>query len=230
MRHVQAPDPLSRAFFARSPIVVAEALLGTLVCHRLSGDGLLTATIEEVEAYFGPADLASHARAGRTARTRPMFGPPGHAYVYRLYGVHWAFNVVAHEPGEDAGAVLVRAVLPVAGVEAQRLRRARPHDRVERLGAGPGRVCQALGITGDDSGRDLTAGAPLWIAPPPFARDDDESREVLVGPRVNVAYAGEWADRPYRLGLAGSPALSRPFVTPSPDGRADSRPARHHRR
>ncbi len=211
---MQVTEPLPRAFFARSPIVVARALLGTLLCRESPEEGLLAATIVETEAYLGPGDLASHARAGRTARTRPMFGPAGHAYVYRLYGVHWAFNVVAHEAAEEAGAVLVRAVLPLMGVEALRRRRGRPDDAVERLGSGPGRVCQGLGITGDDTGRDLTAGRPLWIASPaglPLQPDRASDDEVLIGPRVNVGYAGEWAGRPYRFGLAASAALSRTF-------------------
>ena len=202
---MELPPPLPRAFHARSAIDVAPALIGTLLLHEVDGV-LLAGTIVETEAYLGPADRASHARAGRTRRTGPMFGPPGHAYVYRLYGMHWAFNVVAHTEDEEAGAVLVRAVLPVAGIEEQRSLRGRPADRAERLAAGPARLCQALGITGEDSGRDLAAGPPLWIAAAPG------SGVLVRGPRVNVAYAGEpWAALPLRFGLAGSPSLSRAF-------------------
>ena len=207
------PAPLPRDFHARPPTELAPALIGTLLCHLVEGR-LLSAVIVETEAYLGPADRASHARAGRTTRTRPMFGPSGHAYVYRLYGMHWAFNVVAHADDEDAGAVLVRAALPLHGTELQRTLRGRPHDAAERLAAGPGRLCQALSISGSDSGRDLTAGPPLWIAAgPPGAAPP----ALLRGHRVNVAYAGEpWSSLPYRFGLGGSPALSRPFRPVSP--------------
>ena len=202
---MELPPPLPRAFHARSAIDLAQALIGMLLLHEVGGV-VMAGTIVETEAYLGPADRASHARAGQTRRTSPMFGPAGHAYVYRLYGMHWAFNVVAHTEDEEAGAVLVRALLPVVGIEEQRRRRGRPGDRAERLAAGPARLCQALGIAGEDSGRDLTAGPPLWIAAGPGAG------AFVRGPRVNVAYAGEpWATLPYRFGLAGSAALSRAF-------------------
>ncbi|MGC8633566.1 MAG: DNA-3-methyladenine glycosylase [Candidatus Limnocylindrales bacterium] len=236
------PPALPRAFSARSPLDLAPALIGTLLCHLVDGT-LVAALIVETEAYLGPEDRASHARAGRTARTQPMFGPPGHAYVYRLYGMHWAFNVVGHTDQDPAGAVLIRAALPVAGLDAQRRLRGRPSDPVPRLAAGPARLCQALGIVGADSGRDLTMGPPLWLAAMPSEPPEEwadaglapgngpeygpdaspgplRTPPLLQGPRVNVDYAGEpWTERPYRFGLAGSPALSRPF--PGPGGRRD---------
>jgi len=209
---VERPPPLPRAFYARPPLDVAPELIGTMIWHESPEGEMVAAMIVETEAYLGPADRASHTRAGRTARTAPMFGPAGHAYVYRLYGMHWAFNVVAHAPDAEAGAVLVRAALPVEGIEAVRLRRGRAGDPEERLAAGPGRLCQALAIQGTDTGRDLTAGAPLWIgAAPPALRLGPDAR-LFTGPRINVAYAGEpWVAAPYRFGLAGSPALSVPF-------------------
>jgi DNA-3-methyladenine glycosylase len=212
---VERPPPLPRAFYARPPLEVAPELIGTMLWHELPGGGPVAAMIVETEAYLGPADRASHTRAGRTARTAPMFGPPGHAYVYRLYGMHWAFNVVAHAPDAEAGAVLVRAAHPLEGIEVQRLRRGRAADPTERLAAGPGRLCQALGIGGTDTGRDLTTGAPLWIGvAPPASRLGPDDR-IVTGPRVNVAYAGEpWVAAPYRFGLATSPALSVPFPAP----------------
>jgi DNA-3-methyladenine glycosylase len=212
---VERPPPFPRAFYARPPLDVAPELIGTMIWHESPGGETVAAMIVETEAYMGPADRASHTRAGRTARTAPMFGPAGHAYVYRLYGMHWAFNVVAHAPDAEAGAVLVRAALPVEGIESQRLWRGRAGDPAERLAAGPGRLCQALGIGGADTGRDLTAGAPLWIgAAPPALRLGPDAR-FLTGPRINVAYAGEpWVGAPYRFGLAGSPALSVRFPTP----------------
>jgi DNA-3-methyladenine glycosylase len=221
---VYLPPALPRAFSARSPLDLAPALIGTLLCHVVEGT-LLAGLIVETEAYLGPEDRASHARAGRTARTEPMFGPPGHAYVYRLYGMHWAFNVVGHTEEEPAGAVLVRAALPVAGLDQQRRLRGRPSDPVARLAAGPARLCQSLGIVGADSGRDLTLGPPLWLAALPAEPPEewahveltpgDPATRLLQGPRVNVDYAGEpWTDRPYRFGLAGSAALSRRFPGP----------------
>ncbi len=221
-----SPPPLPRAFFERSPLDVAPDLIGTLLCRRTPDGELLAVQIVETEAYLGPQDRASHARAGSTARTAPMFGAAGHAYVYRLYGMHWAFNVVARTPEQAAGAVLVRAGLPVAGAERQRARRGRPHDAEARLASGPGRLCQALAITGADSGRDLTGSASLWIEAGPGGTRGD----LLVGPRVNVGYAEAWAALPYRFGLAGSPALSRPFAGPTPIDPAESIPGGHHPR
>ena len=149
-----------------------------------------------------------------------MFGPPGHAYVYRVYGLHWCLNVVTGRDGE-AEAVLIRAVLPLEGIDEQRRRRNRPDDPVERLAAGPARLCEALGVDGALDGLDLTAGELLWIA------SDDAAGEipagavagagvvagaVLAGPRVGVGYAGEpWATLPMRFGLQDHPALSRPL-------------------
>jgi DNA-3-methyladenine glycosylase len=201
--------------------------VGTLLVRQAAADPV-AGLIVEVEAYLGRADRASHARAGLTTRTRPMFGPPGHAYVYRLYGMHWAFNVVAHEPDQEAGAVLVRAALPLVGVEVQRERRGRADDPVAKLASGPGRLCQAFAITGADDRCDLTTGRGLWIgaADPelvtaavqadrggrPAGEPVPADRRVLVGPRVNVEGAGHpWASMPFRFGLAGSAALSRPF-------------------
>lgn len=214
---MRLPGPLPRAWYARLPTQVARELIGAVLVHEVDGEAL-AGVIVETEAYLGPDDRASHARAGLTRRTGPMFGPAGHAYVYRLYGMHWAFNVVAHTADEEAGAVLVRAALPVAGRATQRRLRGRPDDREERLASGPGRLCGALAITGADDGRDLTTGERLWIGLPsepegagigPAAAP---GRAVLVGPRINVEAAGEpWAGMPFRFGLAGSGALSRPF-------------------
>jgi len=188
---------------------VAPALLGRRLLRR-TPEGLLGGTIVETEAYGGPEDRASHARAGLTRRTRPMFGPPGHAYIYLVYGQHWCFNIVTEEDGV-AGAVLVRAIAPDVGIEEQRRRRGRSHDPVARLGAGPARLCQALAIDGGLDGIDLTLGPPLWVAdaapgtPPPA---------VVCGPRVGVGYAGEpWTSIPHRFGIEGHGSLSRPFAT-----------------
>jgi DNA-3-methyladenine glycosylase len=184
--------PLGRAFFARSVHEVAPELLGaTLVVDGVGGP------IVEVEAY-DHEDPAAHGYRGRTARNASMFGPPGHAYVYRSYGIHWCLNLVCEEEG-SASAVLVRALEPAAGLEAMRARRGVADDRL--LCAGPGRLCQALGV---DRAHD---GLPLDR--PPFALLPAESPPGIVsGPRIGITKA---ADRPWRFGLAGSRFLSRPF-------------------
>jgi DNA-3-methyladenine glycosylase len=192
-----------------SPLV-ARRLLGTLLV-RDDPRGRRVARIVETEAYAGPEDLASHARAGRTPRTAIMFGPPGRAYVYLVYGLHHCLNVVCASDGE-AGAVLIRAVAPVAGIEAMRAARGRPADAAARLAAGPARTCQALEVDRRHDGLDLLSDAGLWLASD--GSDPVASEQVLVGRRIGVDYAGPgWASRSWRFGIAGSPSLSRPFPT-----------------
>ena len=171
--------------------------------------------IVEVEAYAGPDDAASHARAGRTARNGPMFGPPGHAYVYLVFGMHECLNVVA-EPSGSAAAILIRAVEPLEGLDAMhaaRLARGRsswPADGLvpaARLAAGPGLVTAAFGISRDWSGRDLCdPAAPVRIedgSAPGVVR-------IVAGPRVGVAYAPEpWRSKPWRFAVADHPSVSR---------------------
>jgi len=176
---------------------------------RQSDDGLVAGRIVETEAYGGAEDRASHARAGLTARTAPMFGAPGHAYVYLVYGMHECLNVVAHPPGA-AGAVLLRALEPQTGLELMRRRRARPHDAAERICAGPARLCQALAVDRRFSGHDLTVVDELWLSPPPDDRKLD-AEDVAVGRRIGVGYSGdEWASRPWRFWLRGNRSVSRP--------------------
>ena len=175
-----------RAFYARDTRRVARELLGMLVVTP-HGRG----RIVETEAYHGPGDQASHARRGPTPRARIMFGEPGHAYVYLIYGMHHCLNAVTGKAGFPS-AVLIRAV-DIAG-----------HD--PRAGAGPGKVCRALAIDRRANGADLTAAGPVWI------EDDGErfpARQVKTGPRIGVDYAGAWADRPWRYWIAGHPAVSR---------------------
>jgi DNA-3-methyladenine glycosylase len=153
--------------------------------------------IVEVEAY-DHEDPAAHGFRGRTRRNASMFGPPGHAYVYRSYGVHWCLNLVCEDEGV-ACAVLIRAIEPLAGIDAMRDRR-RVED-VRLLCSGPGRLCQALAVTGDHDGRPLDQ--------PPFElRGRSGTPDIQTGPRVGINKA---ADRPWRYGLAGSRFLSRQF-------------------
>jgi DNA-3-methyladenine glycosylase len=194
--------------YARSSVALARALLGTLLV-RDAREGRTSGIIVETEAYGGPEDAASHARAGRTARTAPMFGPAGHAYVYLVYGLHHCLNAVAERDG-IAGAVLIRGAAPVEGLDLMRHRRGRPHDADARLAAGPARLCQAFGIDRDLDGADLTAGRALWLEAGDAGALDPG--RVVTGPRVGVGYAGgDWAGRPWRFGLRDHPSLSRPF-------------------
>lgn len=191
------PAPIPRSWYARPVLEVARDLLGTLVV-REDGSGVRVGRIVEVEAYDGPEDRASHARVGPTARTAPMFGEPGHAYVYLVYGMHHCLNVVAHPAGR-ASAVLIRAVEPLGAPEGPRSR---------RMASGPGLVGRWLAVDRSCSGLDLTLGRALWLAHGERPGD----AQVLTGPRIGVAYAGpEWAPLPWRFGIRGSGALSRPF-------------------
>jgi len=183
---------LNRDFFVRGVHEVARGLIGA----ELLVDGV-GGRIVELEAY-SPGDPASHAYRGRTARNASMFGPPGHAYVYRSYGVHWCLNFVC-EPEGIASAVLIRALAPGRNIEVMRARRGVEDERL--LCSGPGRLCQALGVTGEHDG--------LPLDRPPFELRPAPSRvEIAVGTRVGLTRA---AERPWRYGLAGSAYLSRPF-------------------
>src|SRR3954447_1303240 len=181
---------LRRSFFARSVHEVAPDLIGvTLLVDGVGG------RIVEVEAY-DQEDPAAHGYRGRTARNASMFGPPGHAYVYRSHGIHWCVNFVCAAEGV-ADAVLIRALEPTEGLDVMRRRRGVDDDRL--LCAGPGRLCQALGIPGGPAG--------LPLARPPFRleRRSDEP-ELVRGPRIGISRP---AELPWRSGLAGSRYLSR---------------------
>ena len=183
---------LVAVFFARSVHEVAPSLLGaTLLVDGVGGE------IVEVEAYDG-TDPASHGFRGRTQRNASMFGPPGHAYVYRSYGIHWCLNLVCEDEGSPA-AVLLRALRPEYGLELMRERRGLEEERL--LCAGPGRLCQALGVTGEHDGLRLDA-PPFELRPPP------EPVEVVAGPRIGISRA---AELPWRYAVAGSRYLSRPL-------------------
>ena len=181
---------LSRDFYTRSVLVVARNCIGKLLVHR-TPEGETAGRIVETEAYRGPRDLAAHSSRGLTKRTAAMFGPPGHAYVYRLYGTCWAMNLVVAAVG-DPHAVLIRAIEPVRGVELMATRR-RKLATSRDLTNGPGKLTEALAITGADYARDL-CGDVLFL-------EEDERRGVKIGrsARINVDYAGVWAGRPWRF-------------------------------
>jgi len=190
--------PLPREFYAREVLDVARACIGKILVHR-APEGLLAGRIVESEAYRGPEDLAAHSSGGRrTARTEAMFGPAGHIYIYLLYGLHWALNLVAAEEGQPH-AVLVRALEPLAGMDLMSQRRRVPPERVE-LTNGPGKVCQALGLDGRVYGADLCAG-PLYLIDGPAGR-------IGRSARINVDYAGAWAERPWRFYERGNRYVS----------------------
>jgi DNA-3-methyladenine glycosylase len=189
--------PLAPAFYDRDPEQVARDLLGCIVACR-SPEGLTAGRIVETEAYLGPHDPACHAVAGRTKRTHWLFGPPGVAYVYFIYGVHWCLNAVTREEGFGS-AVLIRALEPTEGIVLMRQRRGVARDR--DLTNGPGKLCQALGITRAHDGLSLAtselaihAGAPL----------PDEA--VAVTPRIGITKAADW---PLRWVVQESAFLSR---------------------
>ena len=198
--------PLARAFFNRDPIKVARDLLGKLLIRR-EGRSLLAGRIVENEVYLGEEDPAAHAYAGRTARNFVLFGPPGHAYVYFIYGNHYCLNVSCMPEG-DAGCVLFRAMQPVFGVEAMARARgivippAPTTAQLRMISSGPGRMSEALGITRlRDNNKDLTsAESDLWLA-------DDGFRpaRIVTTPRIGITKA---ADRPLRFAIADDPYVS----------------------
>lgn len=203
--------PLDRAFYARNPQRVGRGLLGKVLVRKTS-KGLLTARVVEVEAYLGEADPAAHSAAGRTARNAVLFGPPGYAYIYFIYGNHYCLNVSC-EPEGHAGGVLFRALEPLSGIEE--MARARgvtigSEKDLIRLTSGPGRLCEAFCITRDrDNGRDLTSPEEgLWIGD-----DGYRARNVAVTARIGITKA---ASHPLRYLLRGNRFVSGrknlPFV------------------
>ena len=215
-------------------LAVAPSLLGWRLV-RDDAAGRRSGRIVELEAYIGEDDRASHARFGRTARNQVMYGPPGRAYVYLVYGMHDCLNIVT-EPAGTPAALLVRAIEPLEGIElmrASRERRAVERRRptavearraaaeagatpsaagaVHRLASGPGLVCAAFDLDRSLTWQDLfTPDAAVRIEPPPLGEPDPV---VVAGPRVGIGYAGApWTDVPWRLAIAGNPAVSRPPV------------------
>ena len=202
-------QPVPRCFYDRDPKLVAPELLGKILIRR-QGRKLLAGRIVEVEAYLGEDDPASHAFRGATDRNRVMFGPPGFAYVYFTYGMHYCANVTCLEEG-TAGAVLIRALEPLMGVEEMALNRdlnlslETKHVRVLRaLTSGPARLCEALDITRSrDDGKDLTSPkSDLSIA-----SDHARYSEIACSPRVGITQAADW---PLRFYVVGNPFVTVP--------------------
>jgi DNA-3-methyladenine glycosylase len=202
--------PLDRAFFSRDPRRVARELLGKVLVRQndtqQQAQTLLTARIVEAEAYLGVEDPAAHAAAGNTARTAVLFGPPGHAYVYFIYGNHYCLNVSCQPEGQ-AGSVLIRALEPISGIEEMAKTRGieihGPKDLI-KLTSGPGRLAQAFGITrARDNACDLTcAGSSLWMG-----EDGYQPRGIRTTLRVGITKA---AEKPLRYLLAGNAFVSGP--------------------
>jgi DNA-3-methyladenine glycosylase len=186
---IEVAHALPRAFYARDPVAVGLDLLGARLVHRRAGM-LKVGRIVEVEAYLGPHDLASHSSRGLTARTRVMFGPAGHAYVYLIYGRHCCMNVVTGSG--NGSAVLLRALEPLEGVSGRT--------------SGPGLLCRQMGIDRDLNGHDLTDGVGLHLV----KRPSGETFRVTRSARIGIQYAGRWSRRRLRFYIYGNPFVSIP--------------------
>ncbi|RMF03638.1 MAG: DNA-3-methyladenine glycosylase [Chloroflexi bacterium] len=200
------PAPLSTDFFARPTLTVARELLGCRLVRQIDG-ATLSGVVVEAEAYIGPTDTACHASKGRTPRTEVMFGPPGRAYVYLIYGMYHMLNLVT-EAEDFPAAVLIRAVEPQTGLDRMQARRAkpgRPPLKPAALTSGPGKLCQAFGIDLAFNGWPVTTGEQLWLERGQTVPDS----HVATGPRVGITYAApEDISAPWRFWLRGNPFVS----------------------
>ncbi len=185
---------LARSFYERDTVAVARDLLGKLLVH-----GEAAGIIVETEAYLGGDDLAAHSARGITPRTRVIFGPPGHAYVYFIYGRYECLNLIA-EPEGKPGCVLIRSLEPVAGIERMKERRPKAHA-VRELASGPGRLTMAMDITRAQNGRDVTRG-DLIVSEPVHPR----AFEIETTPRIGITHCADW---PLRFVVKGSPSVSK---------------------
>ncbi len=196
------PAPLPRSFYARPVLTVARDVIGKLLVH-VTPSGVLSGRIVEAEAYSGPEDRAAHSWGGRrTERTEVMFGPPGFAYVFFVYGMHWHLNLVTTREGSPH-AVLLRAAEPILGAEQMARRRGLPRDDV-RLTNGPGKLCQAFGVDRRYYGADLTSG-DLYLS-----EGLEPRAKVGRSARIGVDYAGDWAEKPWRFFERDNRWVSRP--------------------
>ena len=191
---------LPASFYARSAVEVAVDLLGKVLVRKV-GKAVCSGKIVETEAYAGPHDLACHASKGRTPRTSVMFGRPGFAYVYMIYGVYYCLNAVTEPKGFPA-AVLIRAIEPLDGVDRMRRNRSRARRDID-IASGPGKLCQAMSVDLALNAASL-GGRSLWI--------EDRNlgpSSIAAGPRIGVDYAGEYRDKPWRFFIAHNPHVSR---------------------
>ena len=192
---------MNHSFFRQDTVELARKLLGCLLVHRTT-DGVAGGMIVETEAYVGAVDKACHAYRNRSERTEIMYHDGGYAYVYFIYGMHHCFNVVTGPQGEG-NAVLIRALEPVLGLDL--MQRRRNTKTLQNLCSGPGKVCQAMGITKNEYGTDLcSAGSPLRI----LRYRNIPADHVASSPRVNVAYAEEAAAWPWRFYVKDNPYVS----------------------
>ncbi len=188
------PNRLKRDFFDRSTLVVARALLGQRLVRLEKGDLRTSGLIVETEAYIGTEDLGCHAHAGRTPRNEAMWGPPGHAYVYFTYGMHWMLNFVTERDGDPA-AVLIRSLVPREGLE--RIRQRRPGRADTILTNGPAKLCQALAIDRSMDGSDLCHPASILFVEAEVQIPD---AHVMTGPRIGLNAVPEpWRSIPWRF-------------------------------
>ena len=181
--------PLQPNFYVQDPLVVARSMLGALLVHEHSDGTQYMGKIVETEAYRGQEDQACHAKVGRTPRTETLFGPPGHGYVYLIYGMYHLFNVVAWPEGKAAG-ILIRGIEPISGITGA------TH--------GPGRLTRAMKITGEHHEQPVWEGS-LRV----HGGEAVPESKVSTGPRVGVDYAGEWAQKPWRYWITGHPNVSK---------------------
>ena len=194
---------INQAFFSRPTLTVAKDLLGQRLVHELDGQRL-SGLIVETEAYIGATDSACHASKGRTPRTEVMFGPPGHAYIYFVYGMHYMLNLVTEAAGFPA-AVLIRALEPVEGLALMQSHRQRVKDETN-LANGPGKLCQALVIDKSLHNWDVTLGQKLWLEP----GDPLPDSLIAAGPRIGIAFARpEDQAAPWRFWVRSSRFVSR---------------------
>ncbi len=195
---------INQNYYTQPTLTVARTLLGQRLVREINGRQLI-ATIVETEAYIGPADTACHASKGRTPRTEVMFGPPGRAYVYLVYGMHSMLNLVTEEENFPA-AVLIRAVEPVAGLEIMQQNRPLKQAKSENLTNGPGKLCRALAIDRGLNNWNLTLGQTLWLE----TANTVPEEAVAAGPRIGIDYARE-PDRlaPWRFWIKGNGFVSR---------------------
>lgn len=196
---------LRRTFYERDTSTVARELLGKLLVHE-TPKGVTAGKIVETEAYLGPEDKASHAYGSlRTKRTEVQYGPKGHAYIYFIYGMYYCFNVTSGRTPGKPEAILVRALEPVSGTELMKKRRALSKELAINLTNGPGKLCMAMDMSTKQNGVDLCT-PPLHID----AGEKIRKAEIAETTRINVDYADEWKNKPWRFFVKNNAYVSRP--------------------